>query len=745
MASELQDPQLSRFFAVPGEDTEPSSCADESNEWLKRVIEAHAASGTAPAFGRAADPAGYKPLTTFKEDTFHKHDHLFVDSVKDAGIQAHLQEMAAEQPAYQQKLPWAGGAEQEDSFWAFAARSEATSDLFGVLRNRFISVNAPAYQQLQLPLSLPQLPYATWPLTASEELNIVARAAQHPQIRPVPPPPLHTDDDAYSYKAASSQYRGEQQYQAVTAPASPALIDSAAVIFGLPDAEQQQQQQQQPLLPLAWERPEARHWRSQPPPLPRLLQSFLRVTQEGGTALFSTVYSEGFAAAPEHSTQQSSTTAQLVQDALAALQGIGSASFVYSSASQTMLPARLPAQPAHALSRGAARSLLTEIAGAGTHYCRLEAVAAQCSSGAGGPVQRAFGEALQRQLVLLQAAVQALQNGAVHPPKPPPPTLLQLVLKSEPLRRLLACLAEVCMCGDSTNSCSSNSGGATSLPRGAALLSYLHQCVCSLDSAAGMGLSAVTSSTTTSTSSSSSSSSSNSAAAAVGLHRRKAVLALLRAACAPWLAMLSKWLWSGDLLEADDPYHEFPVNCKGSTSSSSSSSSSSDGSGLASWMTDDGGAAFMQHGFTYSSSTSSSSSSVAAVAPAFLSPAVLARALSAGKALRMLLLASSDFHTAARATHPPPLGLVFSSSALTARRAVLQRLQRMQGAAAAALAAELRARRARASSAAAVARRARGAGAAEDRRAVLAAEAEWRRAKVAVLQQRREWAQVTNS
>jgi Gamma tubulin complex component N-terminal len=355
-------------------------------------------------------------------------------------------------------------------------------------------------------------------------------------------------------------------------------------------------------------------------------------------------------------------------------------------------------------------------------------------------VQRAFGEALQRQLVLLQAAVQALQNGAVHPPQPPPPTLLQLVLKSEPLRRLLACLAEVCMCSDSTSSSgTSSSGGATSLPRGAALLSYLHQCVCSLDSAAGTGLSTVTSST-----GNNSSSNSNSTAAAVGLHRRKAVLALLRAACAPWLAMLSKWLWSGDLLEADDPYHEFPVSCKGSSSSSSSNSSSSDGSGLASWMTDDGGAAFMQHGFTHSSSSSSSSSSTTAVvAPAFLSPAALARALSAGKALRMLLLASSDFHTAARATHPPPLGLVFSSSALTARRAVLQRLQRMQGAAAAALAAELRARRARASSAAAVAKRARGAGAAEDRRAVLAAEAEWRRAKVAVLQQRREWAQVS--
>jgi Gamma tubulin complex component N-terminal len=740
MSSDVQDSLLSRFFAVPGEDTEVQPIADEPEEWLQRIIELHATTA-APAFGRSADPAGYKPLTTFKEDTFHKHDDLFNESVKDAGVQAHLREMAAEQPAYQQKLPWAGGAEQEDSFWAFAARSEATSDLFGVLRNRFISVNAPAYQQLQVPLSLPQLPYATWPLTASDELNIVARAAQHPQIRPVPPPPLHTDDDAYSYKAASSQYRGEQQYQAVTAPASPALIDSAAVIFGLPDAAQQQQQQQ-PLLPLAWERPEARHWRSQPPPLPRLLQSFPRVTQEGGTALFSTVYSDGFAAAaPEHSSQQSST-AQLVQDALAALQGIGSASFVYSSTSQTMLPARLPPQPAHALSRGAARSLLTEIAAAGTHFCRLEAVAAQCSSGAAGLVQRAFGEALQRQLVLLQAAVQALQNGAVHPPEPPPPTLLQLVLKSEPLRRLLACLAEVCKCSDSASSSGSSSGsancGAAALPRGAALLSYLHQCVCSLDSSVGMGLSAVTSS------SSKSSTSDSCSAAAVGLHRRKAVLALLRAACAPWLAMLSKWLWSGDLLEAHDPYHEFPISCKGSTSSSNSSSS--DGSGLASWMTEDGGAAFMQHGFTYSSSSSSSNSSrssSAVVAPAFLSPAVLARALSAGKALRMLLLASSDFHTAARATHPPPLGLVFSSSALTARRSVLKRLQRMQGAAAAALAAELRARRARTSSAAAAAKRARGAGAAEERRAVLAAEAEWRRAKVAVLQQRREWAQVS--
>lgn len=404
---------------------------------------------------------------------------------------------------------------------------------------------------------------------------------------------------------------------------------------------------------VGWEQTEA-VWND--PSVPKwALSSAPLATAEGdpGSSAFEVCYREHFGGGATGLEEEVPATAEadVAHRALAVLQGVPSETFWYDKKKVCMRisgcaedpKARLGVREAAlmprvvGLSPGSLSSLLGEFAKAGTWFRRVEefAILILDRSAATGQVAHAFGIELRRQLTVLQSEVLvvtaeisglarnategAFIDSTMHARRDeagydlPPPSekccsLMGVLVRTTGLRRAAEALAEVC--GLSSEELNAVAGVRTvmeAFPRGSSLLTYLYNAaeVRAASKPGGaeesMGMGGV-------------------------MGDKDSVLALLSCAAAPYLVMLGRWLWSGELLAEDDPHEEFPLRCREALAGGTSGSSEDGRKGKDPWM-EDGGGSFMTLAFRANES---------AGVPCFLGGGVLAAAARAGKLLRML-------------------------------------------------------------------------------------------------------------
>ncbi|CAM9896948.1 unnamed protein product [Ectocarpus fasciculatus] len=448
------------------------------------------------------------------------------------------------------------------------------------------------------------------------------------------------------------------------------------------------------LEPVGWERTEAA-WNDPSFPKWALACAPLATGEGGGRSskrAFELCYREHFGwAGLGGSLGEADTTAktevEVVRRALAALQGVPSGYFRYDETRARMRvcghvgeggageEASLMPPRVAGLSPGALSSLLEEFAMAGTWYRRVQEFV-RClvsTSSSNGQVARAFGIELRRQLTEIQSALlgvtmeleglgwndsdPACRHGTQDAPLNEQRccSLAGILAYTTQLRRAVGALAEVCrLSDDDLRSAGGVSTVFSAFPRGASLLTYLYkaaevrvaskpggneegQGACFFGRVMGEGDSA---------------------------------LALLSSAATPYLAMLGRWLWSGEMWAEDDPCEEFPLRCRERLTGSDTSKAT-----MEPW-TEDGGGTFMSLAFSENGAAGG----------------VLHAAARAGKLLRMLKLSSPEFYTACSASPPPPLSLVFGSIALASRVEIFERLRLLRAAAGQSAAREIRAR-----------------------------------------------------
>lgn len=440
------------------------------------------------------------------------------------------------------------------------------------------------------------------------------------------------------------------------------------------------------LNPVGWEQTES-DWND--PSFPKWALSCAPLaTAEGGRSgskdAFELCYRGHFAGVGpggwlEEEPPAATTEAEVARRALAVLQGVPSASFWYDErgarvrvsgrrdgegvgpggeegTAEDRPPSLFPPPRVAGLSPGALSSLLEEFAKAGTWYRRVEEFAGLLvdRSSAVGLVARAFGFELRRQLAAIHSALleataelAALgwwddpdlccrRRGRVRDAPPPPPpaerrrsSLTGVLVGTTRLRRAAGALAEVCGLLEEDLGAGPSGGvaaAAMEFPRGASLLTYLYGFaearVASKPAAeveGGEGANTF---------------------AAMVMGEQDSALALLSSAAAPYLAMLGRWLWSGDLRAEDDPWEEFPLRCRerlpgGDVLRARVDHGGGGGSRAAQepWL-EDGGGSFITLAF---------SENKAAGVPCFLEGGVLAAAARAGKLLRMLKVKTKLF------------------------------------------------------------------------------------------------------
>lgn len=426
------------------------------------------------------------------------------------------------------------------------------------------------------------------------------------------------------------------------------------------------------LEPVGWQRGES-GWKD--PAVTRLtLAPAPLVTGEGahGPGAFEVCYREHFGGVDGEAGPPATTEVEMVRRALAVLQGLPSESFCYDRQQEYMLVSGcrengsntdvefdsaasrsgVKASPLRVvgLSYDALESLLREFALAGTWYRRVEAFAACLADefAAAGQVSQAFGVELRRQLSHLQAAVLVITadvvarsteegrsdfgNGDIiagrdgagcargSSPSGKPCSLAGILHRTREIRRVVRALADIC--GLAHEDLGPYGGSvrtaAEIFPRGAYLLTYLFR------AAEARAVSEQRSCTIFL----------DSERLAVN---KDFALALLSSAAAPYLGMLSRWLWLAGMQEEDDLYDEFPIRCRDSpTRSCLNATDGNIWAVKAPWMRD-GGSSFMTEAFH---------DNITAGVPCFLDGGVLAAALRAGKMLRMLK-ASDDFFVSA--------------------------------------------------------------------------------------------------
>lgn len=410
------------------------------------------------------------------------------------------------------------------------------------------------------------------------------------------------------------------------------------------------------LDPVGWEQAES-EWND--PSVPKwVLESSPLVTEEGGPGCeaFELCYLDHFDVGTEWATGEGSSAmmdeAMMIHRALAALQGISSEIFQYDTAhafvrvlglrrglesqqpnsneaAEEVLVPRVPG-----LSRHALLSLLEEFALAGTWYQRLDEFGAclsdRCASV--GQVAQAFGVELRRQLTLLQAEILGVSvefvqtdgdavggaaegditcpwKGGINDRNGSPVvtsrTLTGVLIRTIEVRRALRELAEICGLAEKELRVKGGARGVIeAFPRGANLLTYLYR-VAETRTASRPGVGGGHGSTTV-------------------MGDRESALALLRSAATPYLKMLGRWLWYGELREKDDPFGEFPWRCQEVAGDPLGYGDSSNRKER--WM-EDGGGSFMSLAF---------SQNEAAGVPCFLGGCTLEAAARAGKLMRML-------------------------------------------------------------------------------------------------------------
>lgn len=402
------------------------------------------------------------------------------------------------------------------------------------------------------------------------------------------------------------------------------------------------------LNPVGWEETEA-DWND--PSVPKwALASTRLVTFEGGAGskAFELCYREHFEAGMPGLEGQLPATAEveMVRRALAALQGIPSDIFWYDEkyarmgveGEEVWLPRVAGFSP------GSLSSLLKEFATAGTWYRRVEEFATYLvdKSTMTGQVAQALGVELRRQLAVLQASILGVtldlagvgQNAATYATEegtlrareglpgdvggPHPArhcTLAGALFRTIELRREVGGIAEICgLASRELRTVGGVRAVFRAFPRGASLLTYLYKAaeVRAASSPEGAG---------------------RTGGIRTVVKDNGSALALLSSAAAPYLTMLSRWLWSGEMWAEDDPFGEFPLHCRESLASGDGDDWNGKEPGM-----EDGGGSFMALGFR--------ENTVASV-PCFLEGGVLAAAARAGKLLRMLKVGYFSIHTTA--------------------------------------------------------------------------------------------------
>lgn len=434
----------------------------------------------------------------------------------------------------------------------------------------------------------------------------------------------------------------------------PRGVDTVGNSGGIPHGVSTHKSPETRLRPVGWERTESK-WDDSSFPTWALCCAPL-VTGEGGgddsKRAFEVCYREhfGLGGVGGFSGQEGApvaTEAEVVLKALAVVQGVPSGYFWYDENYARMRvsghrgdeqarpdgdrgargkgTAWLPSRVA-GLSPAALSSLLKEFARAGTWYRRVEEFAAylvdRCS--AAGQVAHAFGVELRRQLTAVQSAllgVTAEVAGAkwTDPESPASAkrssSLTAVLLRTARLRRAAGALAEICgLFEDDMGTLTGVRAVFDAFPRGASLLTYLYNAaeirMASKPGVGGEGGSA--------------------GAVDVVMGDKDSALALLSSAAAPYLSMLARWLWSGEMRAEDDPHEEFPLRHRevplGITGPPNTGRNGGAKEAKAPWM-ENGGGSFMTIAF---------SENEAACVPCFLEGGVLAAAAQAGKLLRML-------------------------------------------------------------------------------------------------------------
>ena len=403
---------------------------------------------------------------------------------------------------------------------------------------------------------------------------------------------------------------------------------------------------------VGWEQTEA-GWND--PSVPKwALASTPLATAEGGlgSRAFEVCYREHFGGGATGLEEEMPTTPEpeVVHRALAVLQGVPSEIFWFDEKKACMRvtgsrdgeQARLGVGEVASMPRvvglspDALSSLLEEFAKGGTWFRRVEEFAVRLldRSAAAGQVAQAFGVELRRQLTVLQSAILGVtaeisglgcnaaggtfidsgmhagrgETGyALSPPSAKCCSLMGVLIRTTALRRAVEALAEICgLSGEDLNADEGVKTVMGAFPRGSSLLTYLYNAaeVRTASKPAGaeesMGLGGV-------------------------MGDKDSVLALLSCAAAPYLVMLGRWLWSGEMLAEDDPYEEFPLRCREALAGGAGGSSGDRREGKEPWMKD-GGGGFMTLAFRENES---------ADIPCFLD-GVMAAAAQAGKLLRML-------------------------------------------------------------------------------------------------------------
>ncbi|CAM9649955.1 unnamed protein product [Ectocarpus sp. 6 AP-2014] len=408
------------------------------------------------------------------------------------------------------------------------------------------------------------------------------------------------------------------------------------------------------LEPVGWERTEA-DWNDPSFPKWALACAPLATGEGGGPSskrAFELCYREHFEwAGLGGSLGEADTTAkaevEVVRRALAALQGVPSGYFWYDETHAQMRVCghvgqdgaveEAPLMPPRVagLSPGALSSLLEEFAMAGTWYRRVQEFVRYLvnTSSSNGQVARAFGIELRRQLTEVQSALLGVtmeleglgwndsDSACLHGTQDTPLneqhccSLAGILAHTTQLQRAVGALAEICgLSEDDLRSAGGVRAVFNAFPRGASLLTYLYK-------AAEVRVASKPGGEST---------------CIFGrvMAEGDSALALLSSAATPYLSMLGRWLWSGEMWAEDDPCEEFPLRCRERLTGSDTSKATKEP-----W-TEDGGGSFMSLAFCENE---------AAGVPCFLAGGVLHAAARAGKLLRMLKAAASSGGAVSRA------------------------------------------------------------------------------------------------
>ena len=539
-------------------------------------------------------------------------------------------------------------------------------DLYGALCRAHVDARSSAVRELRVPLSFPDLEDDCAP-------NLL-KAAQTRLLGPTHPMSCETSDGkrndrdqtVYFHQAATAgtkvdlPHNGSRQHDQVPTlqygwPKNVPVggIGPARYSVGS-DVEADKNvglsiSDERGMHPVGWEQAEA-NWND--PVVPKwALESPPLLTGEGGPCreAFELCYREHYGIRVKLPEEDLSTTmdeAVMVHRVLAALQGLPSKSFrcdaehtcVRVSGLRRGLESQRPSaekawgedilQRVPGLSHDAFLSLLEEFAFAGTWYYRVDEFATRLSdrSAAVGQVAQAFGLELRRQLTTLQAEIlgmsaelthsewvaakRANDDGSTcqradriinekHCAAATSCTLTAVLIRTIEVRRALRGLAEICgLAGEELKSEKGVGGLVETFPRGAPLLTYLYRTAeTRAASRPRIGCGHERQRTVRG--------------------ERESALALLKSAAAPYLEMLRRWIWTGELWEKDDTFGEFLLRCQ------APGGRCDDGRP---WM-EDGGGSFMSLAFCENE---------AAGVPCFLEGGVLVAAARAGKLLRML-------------------------------------------------------------------------------------------------------------